>query len=91
MGALTIRNLDDAILAAIKRRAGEHGVSVEEEVRRLLASAYTEDSQNREKAWALRQLRKTLHDSIERGGVVTDEQLDAALAEKSAQLAKEGF
>ena len=36
MGAITIRGLDDAVVAAIKRRAGDQGVSMEEEVRRLL-------------------------------------------------------
>lgn len=118
MGALTIRNLDDAIVAAIKRRAGEHGLSMEEEVRRLLAASYGA-SRPPAKIWArqerlehgelpkadrasmeeIRQmrshgrdeLRQRLNDSIARGGVVTDAQLDAAIAKKRGLLAKEGY
>ena len=47
MGAITIRNLDDSVVSAIKRKAAEHGVSMEEEVRTLLASTYSEDRQRR--------------------------------------------
>ena len=36
MAALTIRNLDDATKAALRVRAARHGVSMEEEVRRIL-------------------------------------------------------
>ena len=123
MGALTIRNIDDAVVAAIKRRAGEHGISMEEEIRRLLASAYG-SAQLPQKEWARQQLerlkrgelpssktdsvddiragreelgrqrdalRKRLNDSIARGGLVSDEDLDAALAKKSASLAQDGL
>jgi plasmid stability protein len=34
MGALTIRNLSDDTIAAIKRHAAENGLSMEEQVRR---------------------------------------------------------
>ena len=36
---MLIRNLDDAVIDALRRRAGEHGRSVEEEARRALASS----------------------------------------------------
>jgi plasmid stability protein len=39
MGQILIRNLDDAVLDALRRRAGEHGRALEEEARRALASA----------------------------------------------------
>lgn len=39
MGKILIRNLDDAVLDALRRRAAEEGVSLEEETRRALASA----------------------------------------------------
>jgi plasmid stability protein len=52
MGAITIRGLDDAIVSAIKRRAGDHGVSMEEEVRRLLQATYADDRQARGREWA---------------------------------------
>ncbi len=38
MGQLLIRNLDDAVIAALKRRAAEHRTSAEEEARRALTA-----------------------------------------------------
>ena len=58
MGAITIRNLSEETIATIKRRAAEHGVSMEEEVRRLLASLYSDDRQKRGQEWAKRQLER---------------------------------
>ncbi|HZZ88603.1 MAG TPA: hypothetical protein VFE13_09750 [Caulobacteraceae bacterium] len=39
MGQILIRNLEDAVLDALRGRAREHGSSVEEEARRALAAA----------------------------------------------------
>ena len=39
MGQILIRNLDDAVLQALRRRAANHGASLEEEARRALAEA----------------------------------------------------
>ena len=39
MGQILIRNLDDVVLDALRRRAGANGRSVEEEARRALASS----------------------------------------------------
>lgn len=39
MANLLVRNIDDAVVQALKARAGQHGVSVEEEHRRILRSA----------------------------------------------------
>ncbi|MBK1645871.1 hypothetical protein CKO25_14690 [Thiocapsa imhoffii] len=36
MANLSIRNLDDETVATLRRRARRHGVSMEEEVRRIL-------------------------------------------------------
>jgi len=58
MGTITIRNLDDNLVSTIKRRAAEHGVSMEEEVRSLLALTYSEDRQRRQREWAERQLER---------------------------------
>jgi len=58
MGAITIRNLDDAVVTAIKRRATDNGISMEEEVRRLLASTYADARQRRGRDWAWRQLER---------------------------------
>jgi plasmid stability protein len=39
MGQIVIRNLDDAVLAALRRRAALSGTSMEEQARRALAKA----------------------------------------------------
>lgn len=39
MSSLTIRNVDDATKQRLRLRAARHGVSMEEEVRRLLKEA----------------------------------------------------
>lgn len=39
MGQILIRNLDDAVLDALRRRAAEAGVSTEEAARRALAAS----------------------------------------------------
>lgn len=39
MANLTIRNLDEATKQALRVRAAQHGVSMEEEARRILRSA----------------------------------------------------
>jgi len=39
MGQILIRNVDDAVLQALKNRAASTGVSLEEEARRALAAS----------------------------------------------------
>jgi plasmid stability protein len=39
MGQILIRNLDDAVIDALRRRAGDRGSSLEEEARQALAAA----------------------------------------------------
>ncbi|WP_210769216.1 FitA-like ribbon-helix-helix domain-containing protein [Occultella kanbiaonis] len=41
---MTIRNLDDELVDALKKRAGEHGRSMEAEARRILADAVVADA-----------------------------------------------
>ena len=45
MAALTIRNVDDALKQALRIRAAQHGVSMEEEARRILRDALVRVSQ----------------------------------------------
>jgi plasmid stability protein len=45
MAALTIRNVDDAIKQSLRIRAAQHGVSMEEEARRILRDALVRVSQ----------------------------------------------
>lgn len=39
MGQILIRNIDDAVLDTLRKRAAERGLSLEETARRVLASA----------------------------------------------------
>jgi plasmid stability protein len=39
MGQILIRNLDDSVIDALKRRAADHATSTEEEARRALTSS----------------------------------------------------
>ena len=45
MAALTIRNVDDAIKQLLRIRSAQHGVSMEEEARRILRDALVRVSQ----------------------------------------------
>lgn len=44
MAQLLVRNLDNELVCHLKKRAGEHGVSVEEEHRRILREALQADA-----------------------------------------------
>lgn len=45
MAALTIRNIDESIKQSLRLRAAQHGVSMEEEARRILREALVRVSQ----------------------------------------------
>lgn len=47
MAMLTIRNLDDDLKAQLRIRAAQHGLSMEEEVRRILQQALTSPQPSR--------------------------------------------
>ncbi|MEO7097969.1 MAG: DNA-binding protein [Luteolibacter sp.] len=51
MAQLLVRNLDDDLVRDLKKRAGEHGVSVEEEHRRILRAALRGDAEKRKPFW----------------------------------------
>ena len=51
MAQLLVRNLDEELVRDLKKRAGEHGVSVEEEHRRILREALTEDAAAKRKSF----------------------------------------
>ena len=51
MAQLLVRNLDDALVRDLKKRAGEHGVSVEEEHRRILREALSGDATEKRRSF----------------------------------------
>jgi antitoxin FitA len=86
MGAITIRNLDDALVSAIKRRAADHGISMEEEVRQLLASAYSDDRRRRAREWAMRQLERLKRGELPRARVSSVTEIRAMRRERTEHL-----
>jgi plasmid stability protein len=86
MGAITIRGLDDAVVTAIKRRAGEQGVSMEEEVRRLLQTTYADDRQARGREWARRQLERLKRGELPKADISSVETIRMMREERDQQL-----
>src|SRR3954463_6659313 len=53
MGTITIRNIEDDVKQALRRRAAEHGVSMEQEVRTILRTA-ARPEESPKGAWRLK-------------------------------------
>ena len=86
MGAITVRNIDDSVVSAIKRKAAEHGVSMEEEIRTLLALTYSEDRQRRQREWAERQLERLKRGELPKAKTSSVEEIRAMRRERTEQL-----
>jgi antitoxin FitA len=86
MSAITIRNIDESVVTAIKRRAADHGLSMEEEVRRLLLATYFDDRQERGRTWARRQLQKLEHRELPVARVSSVAEIRAMRRERTAGL-----
>jgi antitoxin FitA len=85
MGAITIRNIDDSVVSAIKRQAAEHGVSMEEEIRTLLASTYADDQQ-RGREWAKRQLERLKRGELPKAKISSVDIIREMREEREQQL-----
>ncbi len=86
MGAITIRNIDDAVISAIKRKAAEQGVSMEEEIRQLLAASYPDDRQRRSREWAERQLGRLKRGELPRARTSSVDTIREMREERDQQL-----
>ncbi len=66
MAQLTVRNVNDQVVKALKRRAAEHGRSAEAEHREILRSALLENEASfAERAAALRERLRSPGDSAD--------------------------
>ena len=66
MAQLTVRNIDDRIVLALKKRAVDHGRSAEAEHREILRQSLLDDGQMRESVAArAAKLRTRLRSSVE--------------------------
>jgi plasmid stability protein len=80
MGALTIRNIDDDVKRALRKRAAEHGVSMEQEAR---------DALRRDLGLAERKRRKPLLEELRALGMKPTEPYD--LKKISDEMWEEGL
>jgi plasmid stability protein len=67
MGVLTVRNLDDEIVRALRIRAAEHGRSAEAEHREILKAALSSPAQPSRRAAAAERLAEFRHRTAGRG------------------------
>ena len=66
MSQLTVRNVDDHVVRALKRRAASHGRSAEAEHREILRNALLEQGRTRESvAERAAALRRRLESSVD--------------------------
>lgn len=65
MAQLIVRNLEEEVVRRLKRRAGEHGISVEEEHRRILRQVLAEDAM--EAAQSFKDFLRTMPDWSDEG------------------------
>ncbi len=69
MGQLTVRNVDDRVIRALKRQAAEHGRSAEAEHREILRMALVDEDRTRasfiERTAALRDRFRSSVDSAD--------------------------
>lgn len=71
MARLTVRNVDDQVVWALKQRAAARGLSVEAEHREILRRALLEDGKARESfAQRAAQLRRRLHTDVDSAGLI---------------------
>jgi len=54
MSTITVRNVDDDVKQALRRRAADHGVSMEQEVRSILREVTMPEGQPRKGEWRLK-------------------------------------
>lgn len=59
MSTLTVRNVGDDVKRVLRRRAAEHGVSVEQEVRMILRAA-THPDEVEKGAWRLKATKEEI-------------------------------
>jgi plasmid stability protein len=71
MAQLTVRNVDDRVVRALKRRAADHGQSAEAEHREILRRALLQEDRTRESVAArARALRRRLKSGIDSADLI---------------------
>lgn len=71
MAQLTVRNIDERVVQALKKRAVGHGRSAEAEHREILRQSLLEDGQTRESVAArAAKLRERLKSTVDTGELI---------------------
>lgn len=86
VATLTVRNLDDDVVRALRIRAAEHGRSAEAEHREILRQTLTGDRQASPRAAAAERLAEFRRRTAGRGSATAAELLDESRAGRAGNL-----
>jgi plasmid stability protein len=89
VAALTVRNLDDDIIRALRIRAAEHGRSAEAEHREILRQVLTGNRQPSPRAAAAERLAEFRSRTADRGSAPAAELLQETRQARTAKLTDE--
>ena len=86
MATLTVRNLDDNVVRALRIRAAEHGRSAEAEHREILRQTLTCDAQHSPRAAAAARLAEFRRRTAGRGSLTAAELLEESRAGRTGSI-----
>ncbi|WP_424138877.1 FitA-like ribbon-helix-helix domain-containing protein [Roseomonas chloroacetimidivorans] len=86
MATLTVRNLGDDVVRALRIRAAEHGRSAEAEHREILRQTLTGDRQSSPRTAAAERLAEFRHRTAGRGSATVAELLEESRAGRAGDL-----
>ncbi len=89
MATLTVRNLDDDVVRALRIRAAEHGRSAEAEHRAILRQVLTANRQASPRAVTAERLAEFRHRTAGRGSAPAAELLEESRAGRAVDLLRE--
>jgi plasmid stability protein len=89
LAALTVRNLDDEVVRALRIRAAEHGRSAEAEHREILRQVLTGSGQPLPRAGAAERLAEFRRRTEGRGSTIAAELLQGSRKARAANLIDE--
>jgi plasmid stability protein len=89
MATLTVRNLDDDVVRALRIRAAEHGRSAEAEHREILRQTLTSDRQSSPRSAAAERLAQFRRRTADRSSSTAAELLQESRAGRAGQLVRE--
>jgi plasmid stability protein len=86
LATLTVRNLDDEVVRALRIRAAEHGRSAEAEHREILRQALTTSRQTSPRVTAAERLAEFRRRTAGRGSATTAELLEESRSARAEDL-----